>query len=41
VKLKNQPGPAGARKIHLDITAVDIDLFFTLQYRYNHYNDHI
>jgi len=33
-----RPGPARARKIALDITAVDIDLFFSLQYWYN---DHI
>jgi len=33
-----RPGLARARKIALDITAVDIDLFFSLQYWYN---DHI
>jgi len=40
VKPKNQPGPPrpGHVKLVLDITAVDIDLFFSLQYRYN---DHI
>ena len=40
VKPKNRPGPArpGHVKIALDITAVDIDLFFSLHYRYN---DHV
>jgi len=38
VKPKNWPGPARARKSALDITTVDINLFFSLQYRYN---DHI
>ena len=40
VKPKNRPGPArlGHVKIALDITAVDVDHFFSLQYRYD---DHI
>ena len=50
VKPKNRPGPPGARKIAIDITAVEFDQFsdhctgtvkrkiFSLQYRYS---DHI
>ena len=36
--LKTGPARPGHVKIALDITAVEIDLFFSLQYRYN---DHI